>query len=425
MNINELLYQEESSTLDFKEEQYRFVDEKNKHIKSELLKDILAFANAWRESDAYILIGVREIKGGKSVVVGIDDDIDDASLQEFVNKKTNRPLDFQYCTILIDDKKIAYIQIPVQRRPFYIEKEYGRIKSNTVYLRRGSSTDIATPDEVSDMGVSSAGNKQALHNPVDYSVSVKLIPIPINYRDEQNEIEKNIKKAEEELIDLKKSTVTNASMMLGGDISPMRALREKSLDEYKRELDYYKTQLEQYVKSNKSKLQELENFLLKYAENKYLMKIELENTGSTSDTNIDVSVDILNATIIQDIKIFSYSDYLFDIKYPKKPSKTRDNIFLRQEIKTPSYNHDSFINHNAYRQNIKITNSSVSAIIRDMNVGDQVSLVNKRLFLETTEKDLEIKVIIKSKESTSKIVKDIEVEYSTQNIELDEIFKKN
>jgi len=419
MNINELLYQEESATLDFKEEQYRFVNESNEHIKSELLKDILAFANAWRESDAYILIGVREIKGGKSEIIGIDNDIDDASLQQFISKKTNRPLDFKYCTISIDEKTISCIQIPIQKRPFYIKKEYGKVKANTVYLRRGSSTDIATPDEVLDMGVSSVGNNQSLNNPVDYRVSAKLIPIQINNQDEYNVIEENIKKAEKELIDFKKSTITNVS------ISPMMSMREKSFSEYKSELDYYQIQLEQYVRANKRKLKELENYLLGYVKNKYFMKLEVENNGSTSDTNIDVSVDILNATIIQGIKILSYSKYLFDIKYPKKPSKTRDNIFSRPEIKMPSFNHNPLINYNAYRQNVEITNSLVSVTIRDMNVGDHIALVNQKLFLETTEKDLEIKVTIKSKESTSKIVKDVIVEYLDENIEIDTIFKKN
>lgn len=40
----ELLYANESSTLDFKREQYRFINE-DSYVKSELLKDILAFAN--------------------------------------------------------------------------------------------------------------------------------------------------------------------------------------------------------------------------------------------------------------------------------------------------------------------------------------------------------------------------------------------
>ena len=53
-----LLYEEEGTTIDFKKEQYRFVKATDEE-KSELLKDILGFANAFRRSATYILIGVE------------------------------------------------------------------------------------------------------------------------------------------------------------------------------------------------------------------------------------------------------------------------------------------------------------------------------------------------------------------------------
>src|SRR2546426_7301047 len=65
-----LLYEEESNTLDFKKEQYRFAKASDDE-KSELLKDILGFANAWRRSEAYILIGVENVRGGRGNVVDI------------------------------------------------------------------------------------------------------------------------------------------------------------------------------------------------------------------------------------------------------------------------------------------------------------------------------------------------------------------
>ena len=68
--IENLLYGEEGVDLDFKQDQYKFAQAADED-KGELLKDILSFANAWRRNDAYILIGVKEIKGGRSEVVGI------------------------------------------------------------------------------------------------------------------------------------------------------------------------------------------------------------------------------------------------------------------------------------------------------------------------------------------------------------------
>jgi len=49
-----------------------------------------------RRSDAYILIGVEEVKGGRCNVIGVINHFDDASIQQFVNSKTNHPLNFSY-----------------------------------------------------------------------------------------------------------------------------------------------------------------------------------------------------------------------------------------------------------------------------------------------------------------------------------------
>src|SRR6266550_4446358 len=117
MNLREivesLLHEEESSTLDFKQLQYRFEGATDQE-KCELLKDILAFANAWRRTDAFILIGVEEVKGARSVAHGVAQHIDDAKLQQFVNGKTNRPLEFAYTPMEVEGKQIGVIRIPVQ-----------------------------------------------------------------------------------------------------------------------------------------------------------------------------------------------------------------------------------------------------------------------------------------------------------------------
>ena len=153
LNLEDLLHEEESSYLDFKQQQYPFVGE-NDYVKSELLKDILAFANAWRRQEAIILIGVEEVKGGRGIVNGVADHLEDANLQQFVNSKINEPLSFLYEAHSIDGEPVGVIRIPVQKRPFFAVKTYGKVSENAVYLRRNSSTDKATPMEVFRMGES-------------------------------------------------------------------------------------------------------------------------------------------------------------------------------------------------------------------------------------------------------------------------------
>ncbi len=154
--LERLLYEEESPALEFKREQYRFAKASDDE-KSELLKDLLGMANAWRRSDAYILIGVEDARGSRKNVHGIAaaDHLADHSLQQFVNSLTNRPVRFRYEAVGFEGKQLGIIHIEQQPRPIYLKRDYGKLKKNDVYVRRGSSTDPAKPatnDEIAQMG---------------------------------------------------------------------------------------------------------------------------------------------------------------------------------------------------------------------------------------------------------------------------------
>lgn len=154
-----LLYEEESTALDFKKEQYLFAKASDEE-KSELLKDILGFANAWRRSEAHILIGVDDVRGGRSNVVGIPaaGHLDDHSIQQFVNSLTNQPVRFRYEAFGFEGKQVGIISIEEQTRPVYLKKDYGKLAKEKVYVRRGSSTDPTNPaslEEIAQMRVGS------------------------------------------------------------------------------------------------------------------------------------------------------------------------------------------------------------------------------------------------------------------------------
>lgn len=149
--IESLLYQNEGTALDFKREQYPFSDATEQQ-QSELLKDILAFCNSWRQTTAYILIGVEAATGGRHMPVGVKDHFDDAQLQQFVNYKTNRKVELAYEVHIYEGKRIGVIAIPKQERPVYVKKKFGKVDKEVVYYRLGSSTAIATPDDIARMG---------------------------------------------------------------------------------------------------------------------------------------------------------------------------------------------------------------------------------------------------------------------------------
>ena len=145
--IESLLHEQESSSLDFKREQYAFEGASDDE-KSELLKDILAFSNAWRRSDAYVLIGVEEVRGGRSVPIGVRRHLDDAKVQQFVNSKTQKPIRFAYHVVNIEGVEIGVLWIPLQLPPFFLRRDFGRLKKDVVYTRHSSSTSTADPDEI-------------------------------------------------------------------------------------------------------------------------------------------------------------------------------------------------------------------------------------------------------------------------------------
>jgi hypothetical protein len=149
--IEQLLHEGESSCLDYKRDQYLFAGATDDE-KTELLKDILVFANVWRHTEAYILIGVEEVIGGRSTVVGVSYHIPENDLQQFVNSKTNRPVTFSYQSYVFEGKQVGVITIPQQDRPLYLTKNYGRLKKDVVYYRQGTTTAIASPDDIARMG---------------------------------------------------------------------------------------------------------------------------------------------------------------------------------------------------------------------------------------------------------------------------------
>ena len=118
-----LLYEEESSTLDFKKEQYLFV-KASEEEKSELLKDILGFANAWRRAEAYILTGVEDVRGDRGIVhcIAPAEHLNDHALQQFVSNLTNRPVRFAYEAFGFEGKQVGVIRIEEQARPIYLKR---------------------------------------------------------------------------------------------------------------------------------------------------------------------------------------------------------------------------------------------------------------------------------------------------------------
>jgi hypothetical protein len=151
-NIATLLNMTESGVLDFKSAQYRFWHPATDNEKGELLKDIIAFANSFKTCDAFIVVGVSEKNQRKDQVVGVVQHLNDNDVQQFVNSKTNRRINYLVHSTIVEGKEIDIIQIDQhQERPIYLKKNFGNVKAKEVWIRAGSSSEIAGPDQIADM----------------------------------------------------------------------------------------------------------------------------------------------------------------------------------------------------------------------------------------------------------------------------------
>jgi len=180
--LSALRYKSEGTDIDFKSTQYRFIGA-NDDDKSEMLKDILAIANAWRDGAGYILLGFKDQRPHPALVMGINASIDDAKLQQFVNGKVKPKLTFKYDEVLYEGKTVGIITIPKQNRPFYLATPYGKLKSNVVYVRRGSSTDEAEPPEIAAMAMADTKRAEVRLDLSVLTVSNEDLPdtFPLNY----------------------------------------------------------------------------------------------------------------------------------------------------------------------------------------------------------------------------------------------------
>jgi hypothetical protein len=139
----------EGTFLDFKERFYENSDAGT----AELAKDVMSIANGLGlQACGHILFGVREEPDGTGTIVGCELDawVADANLQQKVRSCLNRVPQFGLSILTVEDLRVAAIEIHPGGRPFFALRDKGRLRRHHAFIRIGSSTDIASPDEILD-----------------------------------------------------------------------------------------------------------------------------------------------------------------------------------------------------------------------------------------------------------------------------------
>lgn len=135
-NIDDLIeYYDENLNLDFKGSQYP----REKH--ADLIKDIVAMANADTNDECYIIIGVIHNNGGQKELRGIsrEDFIDDAVYQQLIRENVEPDIKFEYNLYEYAGKCFGVFKIGnCDDKPYMMKKDYNSLKKGDSWIRKGS-----------------------------------------------------------------------------------------------------------------------------------------------------------------------------------------------------------------------------------------------------------------------------------------------
>lgn len=136
----------EQAVFDWKRD---FVHPTDPEARGELIKDIAAIANSSALSPGFIFYGVDQHLADP--VLGITKPYDDSRIQQLVQGKLEPIPEFLYYEVYRGPKIVAVIQVaPSKKRPFIIREDVGRIRKGQIVIRRGSSTDGVTLNDLAE-----------------------------------------------------------------------------------------------------------------------------------------------------------------------------------------------------------------------------------------------------------------------------------
>lgn len=168
-SIPELIeYHNENEYLDFKREEYKDLK------KHELIKDVLAFANAEHQGDRYIIFGIKKLNN-ETEVHTIENPLDSSDIQTYVHEYIKPELKIDYYPFDYNGKNLMVLCInsPVQQ-PYAIKKTLTYFQGKKSYLkdsmmiRKGSRSFDITLEDLNRI----YANKYRDLNPFDNKVNI-------------------------------------------------------------------------------------------------------------------------------------------------------------------------------------------------------------------------------------------------------------
>ena len=146
VDIGSLLDRPESQTLDFKASGY---DLSERRQKRNFAKDVASLANTPRDSEAYIVLGVKKLNSGSFELHGLDKEIDDSDLQSVASSLLEPSPRFMYEACEYDGVTLGLISISLDQQFPSVPKrtEDSGFAEGKIYCRRGSQNAPASLQE--------------------------------------------------------------------------------------------------------------------------------------------------------------------------------------------------------------------------------------------------------------------------------------
>ena len=134
MNLDDIIeYDEESTNLDFKKEEY------NKKDYVSLIKDILSMANAVNSEIKRIVIGIKHRPGEDKEFIGVENLTDQATLENVIQENIEPNINFKYYPYKFKNITLGIIEIYDNfDKPYMMKKDYSTLKKGDMWIRKGS-----------------------------------------------------------------------------------------------------------------------------------------------------------------------------------------------------------------------------------------------------------------------------------------------
>ena len=132
--IDLIQYENEKTGLDFKAVIYK-ADKFD-----DLLKDIMAMANAALEEDRYIVVGIKHHLDSERVFLGVEEFIDDATYYQLVHSNIEPDINFEYFHVEVAAKKVGVFRIfNCDNPPYLMKKDFKALRRGDGFIRKGTS----------------------------------------------------------------------------------------------------------------------------------------------------------------------------------------------------------------------------------------------------------------------------------------------